>query len=218
MKTTSIICVIILLSTSMALSVTHTITNVGLTFSPSTLTINEGDTVNFVLPILHDAVEVSQATWNANGTTSNGGFQVPFGGGMVISLSAGTHYYVCTNHVLFGMKGTITVNPLTGVKTIDNNFPSSFKLNQNFPNPFNPSTNISYSIAQPSFITLKIFNILGEEVQTLVEGESSPGMFNIVWDGRTQSSGMYFYQIVAMSPSNHSKQLYTETKRLILVK
>jgi plastocyanin len=218
MKTTLLICVFILLSASIALSVTHTIINSGFTFSPSALTINQGDTVNFVLGSLHDAIEVSQATWNANGTTSNGGFQVPFGGGIVVSLSQGTHYYVCSNHVLLGMKGTITVNLSSGVQTIDNKLPSSFKLSQNFPNPFNPSTSISYSIAQPSFISLKIFNILGEEVETLIESESAPGRYEVIWNGSTQSSGMYFYQLKAKSISNNSNQLFVETKRLLLIK
>jgi plastocyanin len=62
-----------------SVSVTHTILNSGFSFSPSTLTINLGDTVKFVLASIHNAREVSQTTWNANGTTSNGGFETPFG-------------------------------------------------------------------------------------------------------------------------------------------
>jgi plastocyanin len=203
---------------STALSVTHTIINSSFTFSPNALTITQGDTVNFVLASIHDAVEVSQATWNANGTTSNGGFQVPFGGGMVASLASGTHYYVCTNHVLSGMKGTITVNPVTSVQIIENNVPSSFKLNQNFPNPFNPATSISFSIPRSSFITLKVFNIIGEEIQTLIEGELDPGSYKTGWDGSKQSSGMYFYQLKVFDSQGSGEQLFVETKRLLLLK
>ncbi len=91
---------------------TWIVTNSGFTFSPSTITINPGDDVNFNLDVIHDAVEVSQSTWNANGNTPlAGGFQLSFGGGLVPSskLGVGTHYYVCSPHASSGMKGTIIV-------------------------------------------------------------------------------------------------------------
>lgn len=97
--------------TTIGFGTTHTISSVGLTFSPSTITITAGDTVIFALTSIHDAVEVSQATWNANQITRNGGFTVPFGGGSTILTVLGTHYYVCENHGPMGMKGIITVNP-----------------------------------------------------------------------------------------------------------
>jgi plastocyanin len=117
-------------------SATHTITNSGFSFSPSTLTINLGDTITFVLAGIHDAREVSQSTWDANGTTSNGGFETPFGGGTVILQTTGTHYYVCINHVTFGMKGIIVVNPSTFIHESDTNIPKSYSLEQNYPKPF----------------------------------------------------------------------------------
>jgi plastocyanin len=89
---------------------TFTVADAGFSFSPSTLTITAGDTVNFMLTASHDAVEVSKSTWDANGATSNGGFSVPFGGGSVTFNKPGTYYYVCVAHVAFGMKGTIIVN------------------------------------------------------------------------------------------------------------
>ena len=91
---------------------TWTIGFSGNTFTPSSITITFGDTVNFALNSTHNAVEVSQTTWIANGTTPlAGGFQVPLGGGSVFpaQLGVGTHYYVCTPHASLGMKGTITV-------------------------------------------------------------------------------------------------------------
>jgi plastocyanin len=94
------------------------ITNVGSAFSPANLTIEAGDNVTFVLESIHNAVEVSQATYNANGTTPlPGGFSVPFGGGEVLpaQLPVGTHWYVCTSHVLQGMKGIIIVGIPTGL-------------------------------------------------------------------------------------------------------
>lgn len=89
-----------------------TINNSGSTFSPATITIVYGDTVRFTITVAHDAREVSQTTWNAGGTTAlPGGFQTPFGGGLVLptQLGVGTHYYICTPHVGIGMKGTIIV-------------------------------------------------------------------------------------------------------------
>ncbi len=87
----------------------YTIINSGTTFVPESLVVPFGTRVHFALESIHDAVEVSQATWDADGNTPNGGFSVPFGGGDVTGLSAGVHYYVCTVHAAMGMKGTITV-------------------------------------------------------------------------------------------------------------
>jgi len=95
------------------------ITNSGFTFNPATLNIEAGDNVTFVLEGIHNAVEVSQATYDANGTTPlPGGFSVPFGGGEVLpaQLPIGTHWYVCTTHVASGMKGIIIVGTPTGIE------------------------------------------------------------------------------------------------------
>ena len=88
---------------------TVTVVSVGNTFSPSTINVSVGDSIQFNITNAHDVVEVSMATYNANGNTSNGGFTLPFGGGNLNGLAAGTYYYVCTPHAAGGMKGTITV-------------------------------------------------------------------------------------------------------------
>lgn len=89
----------------------HTVVAVGFTFSPANLTITQGDTIVFAIGGSHNVVEVSLATYNANGNTPlGGGFSLPFGGGNLIGLAAGTYYYVCSPHAGAGMKGTITVN------------------------------------------------------------------------------------------------------------
>jgi hypothetical protein len=78
-----------------------------------------GDDVNFVLESMHNAVEVSQTTWNANGNTPlPGGFSVALGGGSVSSaqLTVGTHWYVCSPHASLGMKDIIIVNTSTSIK------------------------------------------------------------------------------------------------------
>jgi len=218
MRTISTFIILSLLSVSIGFSVTHTVTNSGFTFSPSNISINLGDTVKFVLASIHNAVEVTQATWDANGNTSNGGFSTQFGGGTVIPQEARTYYYVCSPHASFGMKGSITINAVTGVTSGENNFPSVFKLSQNFPNPFNPSTRISFTVPEPSEITLKVYNLLGAEIQTLAQGIYSAGAYKKSWDASNVSAGIYFYRLQAHKLSADKSENYTETKRMILVK
>ena len=85
----------------------------GMSFSHDTLIVNVGDTIEFNLGINHNAVEVSQSTWLANDTTSNGGFNIAFGVvDLFIPLIAQTYYLVCQVHVSLGMKSVIIVNPI----------------------------------------------------------------------------------------------------------
>ena len=88
--------------------------------------------------------------------------------------------------------------------------PSKFTLAQNYPNPFNMSSVIKYSIPQSSQITLKIFNTLGEEIETLVNEEKSVGTYELTWNAAGLPSGVYFYRIVAGD--------FVESKKMILVR
>jgi glucose/arabinose dehydrogenase len=72
-----------------------------------------------------------------------------------------------------------------------------YELEQNYPNPFNPGTNIKYKIIKNDLVTLRIYDASGREVSTLVDQKQSPGIYNVQWDGRTYSSGIYFYTISA---------------------
>jgi xylan 1,4-beta-xylosidase len=85
-----------------------------------------------------------------------------------------------------------------------------FQLRQNFPNPFNPITNIRYSIANTSKVTLKVFDVLGTEVQTLVNEVKSPGQYTVALNAQGLASGIYFYQLNAGS--------FAATKKLMLLK
>ena len=73
--------------------------------------------------------------------------------------------------------------------------PSHLNLNQNYPNPFNPSTQISFSISKAGYYSLKVFNLLGEEVTNLLEDYLQPGSYSISFDGKELSSGIYIYTL-----------------------
>ncbi len=88
--------------------------------------------------------------------------------------------------------------------------PKVFALNQNYPNPFNPSTSISYELPGRSFVSLKMFDVLGREVATLVSEEKTAGKYSVAWNARDVSSGIYFYRLQAGS--------FTDTKKLVLMK
>jgi len=140
-----------------------TVSNVGITFSPETITISVGDSVRFDLEGDHNAVEVSQATWNANGSTSlSGGFSVSYGGGTAFpsKLTAGTHYYVCSPHASLGMKGKIIVQIITGIA-----LNSGKKDISIFPNPSNGIFRLySNSAFSGKNVDVLVYNILGNKV------------------------------------------------------
>jgi len=98
----------------------------------------------------------------------------------------------------------------------NNLVPLSNSLNQNFPNPFNPQTTISYSVAQESNVVIRVFDILGKEVAKLLNEGKKAGVYNIQFNASKLSSGMYFYTIQANSVDG--KQSFRETKKMLLLK
>ncbi|TAK63084.1 MAG: T9SS type A sorting domain-containing protein [Bacteroidetes bacterium] len=88
--------------------------------------------------------------------------------------------------------------------------PTEFQLQQNYPNPFNPLTIISYDLPVSSYVTLKVYDLLGREVATLVDGIQYAGFKRQEWDATNYPSGMYFYKLEAGN--------FSQTKRLVLVK
>jgi len=105
---------------------------------------------------------------------------------------------------------------LTGVDQFADEIPTSFRLFQNFPNPFNPSTKIRYSVPVQSRVRLEIFNSLGQRVVTLIEGERSPGNYEAEWLGAV-TSGIYICRFNAISTADPS-QHYSEARKMILLK
>jgi hypothetical protein len=106
-----------------------------------------------------------------------------------------------------------TFNPANvGVEEVGQNIPEKYSLLQNYPNPFNPVTKIRFDVPKNANITLKVFNIIGQEVATLVNNETlTPGAKEVSFDGAKLTSGVYFYKI-------SSSDGYSETRKMILVK
>jgi hypothetical protein len=104
-------------------------------------------------------------------------------------------------------------NPGTTVTAIgksDEPVPARFSLEQSYPNPFNPTTTIQFSLPAPSLVTLRIYDVAGRLVTTLLNGELPAGVHREVWDASGHTSGVYFYRITTPS--------FVETRRLVLLK
>ncbi|MBI5404196.1 MAG: T9SS type A sorting domain-containing protein [Ignavibacteriae bacterium] len=96
------------------------------------------------------------------------------------------------------------------VNTNTENIPEKFSLSQNYPNPFNPSTNIKFRIKNNKYTTLKIYDVLGKEVATLVNEKLKPGEYEVTFDGSELPSGVYFYKLTTDD--------FTETKKMLMIK
>ncbi|MBK6506871.1 MAG: T9SS type A sorting domain-containing protein [Ignavibacteria bacterium] len=126
-----------------------------------------------------------------------------------------TVYYVIANDYVFSGTGSQSVwrrsyADITGIKHISSIVPSSFALEQNFPNPFNPKTNINYQLRITNLVKLTVYDVLGHEVATLVNEKQSAGTYQVEFDGSGFASGVYFYKIVTEG--------FTDVKRMMLVK
>ncbi|MBK7379161.1 MAG: T9SS type A sorting domain-containing protein [Ignavibacteriales bacterium] len=90
-----------------------------------------------------------------------------------------------------------------------------FKLSDNYPNPFNPTTTITFSIPEKSFVTLKVYDMLGREVAEFVNEELETGSFEKTFDANNLASGIYIYRITAMKDG---KIFFNESRRMLLIK
>ena len=107
---------------------------------------------------------------------------------------------------------------LVGVNNISSEIPNGFSLSQNYPNPFNPITHLEFRISKPGFVSLKVYDVLGNEVKTLVNENKPAGNYKVEFDGSGLSSGIYFYQLVVSSSNQLTAEGFSDTKRMILVK
>ncbi|MBS4027473.1 MAG: T9SS type A sorting domain-containing protein [Ignavibacteriales bacterium] len=102
------------------------------------------------------------------------------------------------------------LSEITSVSEIKSSLPTKFSLEQNFPNPFNPTTNIGFQISEYGFVSLKVFDVLGKEVSTLVNENLSAGKFSVDWNTENIPSGMYFYKLTTNN--------FSLTKKMLLAK
>jgi hypothetical protein len=101
-------------------------------------------------------------------------------------------------------------NPLTGTENGNTTVPGTYSLEQNFPNPFNPTTNIKFSVAKLSIVKIVVFDVLGREVQTLINEKMNAGSYEVSFDGSSLYSGVYFYKI--------SSGDFSQVKKMVLIK
>jgi hypothetical protein len=107
---------------------------------------------------------------------------------------------------------------LVGVEENETDQPTKYSLYQNYPNPFNPTTAIKYSVPELSFVTIKIYDVLGSELATLVNEEKPVGNYEIEFNASLLPSGVYFYRLLVIDPESSSGQGFVETKKMILLK
>ncbi len=125
--------------------------------------------------------------------------------GTTLMQGSDGHLYICRLS-----QGTITrfKHDVTGIN--NNNSPVGYSVSQNYPNPFNPVTSIRYEIPKEGIVSLKIYNVLGSEVSTLVNETKQQGSYEVTWDAANYPSGVYFYEL--------SADEFTERKKMVLVK
>ena len=149
--------------------------------------------------------------------------------GIFITTDGGTSWEEQISSAIYPLRSVYFINENTGwvigelgliLKTTNggvtfinedlDQIPNGFSLNQNYPNPFNPNTKISFSIPATNLVCIKVYDLNGELVETLLNEEKSAGTYSIYWNAAAKSSGVYFYKIQAGN--------FTETKKMILLK
>lgn len=194
-----------------ARAVNHFVSVQGNLFSPATLTINTGDTVFWT----NDDILLHTVT-SGNPCSSNGQFNSlamnPSDQFSFTFNSVGSFNYFCAFHCLIGMTGSVTVQQApTPVPT-----PAPIAiLGQNFPNPFNPSTTIEYSLSARARAVMSIYNSEGALVVRLDQGVREAGPYRVEWNGRDAAgkpvgSGVYFYRLEG--------ELRTAPRKMVLLK
>jgi plastocyanin len=185
---------------------THTITSAGFSFSPATITIIQGDNVQFSLDAIHNAVEVTRATWDANSNTPDGGFAVPFGGGTVTFTTVDTLYYVCQVHAAMGMKGIIIVAPPVSMGGIPPLQPSAspdpardLSIDEAYPNPVSHAQGgitLRIRAARSGLATVAVYDELGRCVRQAFSGElRSDPLMHVRVDLAGLPAGIYSVQL-----------------------
>lgn len=176
-------------------------------FSPNLTPAHVGDTIKWMWvsgthTTTSTTVPVGAQTWDAPLDLTHTSFTY-------IIAVAGQYNYKCTPHETFGMTGVINVTPI-GITPISGNLPEKFGLYQNFPNPFNPTTKIKFDIPSNDKVKLTVYNVIGGDVVTLVNGVLQAGAYFVEWDASNIPSGTYFYKLETST--------FSDTRKLVLIK
>ena len=150
---------------------------------------------------------------NGGNVTSNSQFRIAGTVGQpVIGIAKNS-----TNNLASGF-WSLPINLITSVEEIPSAVvPREFRLDQNFPNPFNPSTTIQFALPKNADVTVKLFDLLGREVATLVDEEFAPGEYKLLFEAGELASGVYFYRIVGKTTSGTAER-FVSTRKLMLLK
>ncbi|MCX7874810.1 MAG: DUF1501 domain-containing protein [Melioribacteraceae bacterium] len=152
------------------------------------------------------------ANSNLSNLDSNGDIKFLFDYRQIYATILKDHFIMPSNEIKGILFNDFSVLPIIKASTEISDFslPDDFMLYQNFPNPFNPITTIKFSLSSPTFATLKVYDILGNEVTTLLNEFKNAGNFSITFDASNLSSGTYFYTLKTKE--------FTNTKKMILIK
>jgi hypothetical protein len=163
-------------------------------------------------PSVFSQTQIVYHSFNAGFTRSIGNNSIlnSMLGQSIFGVSGGNGVFVFTGYT------AISKGILSSVKTKDVITPVEFALYQNFPNPFNPSTTIRYGLPADSRVTLKIYNVLGQQIAEIINREQSKGTYEVLWNA-TVASGLYFYRIEAASISNPDVK-FTQLKKMLVLK
>ena len=197
--------------------------------SPRIYDIHEGDSISFWCGAIDREFKDSLKVWISTSNDSLSSFTMidyfkvsgPVGSwhkkGYDLSAYAGKNIYFAVNYYIkdagaFGRNSDVVwIDHFTHTgKGFGGIVPTKYELFQNFPNPFNPQTEISFGLPEDSRVTLKIYNLLGEQVTQLVNADYKKGIYSVVFDGANYASGVYFYRLTAGS--------FTDEKKMVLVK
>lgn len=152
-----------------------------------------------------NSVDVFTSLANADGTIKS-----IYNSGDGIHLNDAGHKIIFDKFVAAKVWETIT-----GVEEFEESLPTSFALSQNFPNPFNPTTTIEFSLPTYSRVNLKVYDMIGREITTLASGSFNAGNYKIFFDASNLASGMYVYRLIANGENNSS---FIKTMKMILIK
>jgi hypothetical protein len=182
-------------------------------------------------------VSVSGITSNPPGMITSSFFGYSQGYLVASSLEPGAGYWVKVNQpgsLILSSSASTSANKIRIVSTDQlpppppsgviagsrvANLPKDFALDQNYPNPFNPSTIIRYQLPFHSYVILKIYNLLGEELKTLIDGVQDPGFKSAEWNAEDVPSGIYYYRLQAIPQSDAGQAgPFTQTRKFMLLK